>query len=356
MLNIDKNKCLVLKKKALAALTALAIALAGTSCAKKVENTTGSDVTTATTTTVESTIESSEPTVSNTTLAYETEAKSLYEENKAFFDKQFGNDKDLAIYSINNVITVLKNESYLETEALREAFNNMEYMFYPTNLAQGIGNYKTGEPVEQIEKLPDLSIFVKDKGAKRVINENNIIMNDVVESLNSGDKEKIDYSLDRLLRRIVFVENGLDETYQFGERDFEIPLNMSDRALIYAGGVYVFDGRLYYTDKDVEQVKYLVPDARDAAIIDAFYFNQIDGVEYEEADVNGVRAKGYLIFIPGYDEPQFITEAEYNKILNDLAVTKYNKVITDQEETLSNKSAEYYNRVGNCVPTPTLTK
>ena len=100
MLNIDKNKCLVLKKKALAALTALAIALAGTSCAKKVENTTGSDVTTATTTTVESTIESSEPTVSNTTLAYETEAKSLYEENKAFFDKQFGNDKDLAIYSI----------------------------------------------------------------------------------------------------------------------------------------------------------------------------------------------------------------------------------------------------------------
>ena len=103
-------------------------------------------------------------------------------------------------------------------------------------------------------------------------------------------------------------------------------------------------------------VVYLVPDARDAAIIDAFYFNQIDGVEYEEADVNGVRAKGYLIFIPGYDEPQFITEAEYNKILNDLAVTKYNKVITDQEETLSNKSAEYYNRVGNCVPTPTLTK
>ena len=85
---------------------------------------------------------------------------------------------------------------------------------------------------------------------------------------------------------------------------------------------------LYYTDKDVEQVKYLVPDARDAAIIDAFYFNQIDGVEYEEADVYGVRAKGYLIFIPGYDEPQFITEAEYNKILNDLAVTKYNKVFT----------------------------
>ena len=234
-------------KKELLAL-ALAFSMAGSiSACKKAEPT---YETTVVPTTVETTVETTVDTIDP---YFEEEAKKFYESNKDFFVNQYGDNKEYAIRDIKNTILVITNNSETVTnQDLNSAFKSMSNMIMPTNVIQAAGNYMTNEPIEHVENVPNLGIFVEDEQARKIVGENTAVINNFINAMNDGTDEEKDLARKLLLQRIITVEENLDEYYYLGETSLgdELVLNMSNQALTNLSGTLVHNGVLEYTDKN----------------------------------------------------------------------------------------------------------
>ena len=360
-----------LSKKQLAAL-ATAFTIAGSTVACKSNKKELSD--SSTTTKVTSVETTTEPTTVATTvettkveeqgLKYADEAESFYNANKDFFVNEYGNDKEYAIKEINDVILVITNDSETITnEDLRNALNAMDNMFMPTNVIQAAGNYVTDEPVEHFESVPNLGRYIQDDQAKQVINDNTAILNNFIKALNGKDEKEIETAKNLLLQRVITVENDLDEYYYLGElsNGDELALNMSMKGLVNLAGSIVENGVLDYTDANkVAQSIYLIPNARDAAIINTFKDAANNNIEFETQKIvkDGVETtiigRNVEMLSPEGFKMVFVSLAENNRILDTLAITKYVDSVEFLENDFSRISAEYHSLNGDCDYT--LTK
>ena len=206
MLKINKKSNIKLNKKQVMALSLAALlAMNGTACSKKiVDETTTSETTISTTTT---TLATYEPTTVETVseLKYNEEANKLYEDNKEFFVRQYGEDKEYAVKEINNIILVLTNDSETITnEDLRNTFYAMDNIFMPTYVIQTAGNYVTDEPLDYIENAPNLGRYIQDTRAQQIINDNNAILNNFINAMNNGTDEEKENARDLVLKRVIY--------------------------------------------------------------------------------------------------------------------------------------------------------
>jgi hypothetical protein len=353
--DFKKDFKLVFKKS-----TAMAIALSfllAAGCNKKIVESTSESTTN--TTTIETTNETNETTavVNNNVLKYEEEANKFYEENRDFFVKEYGTDKDLAVKDINNTILVITNDSETITnEDLGKTFDAMDRMFMPTDVRQNAGNYMTEEPLDDSEHLPNLSRYVQNDEAKDIINTNTIVINNLVDALNSGDLDKIAQARKDLLARVAYIEKEHDDLLkdlgEISDGD-EYTLNLSFKGLVDLGGVLVLNGRLTYTYNGDEQTIALIPNAYEAAVLEAYRSGQENNVPYDtqfdtttNTTING-RNVEYL----GADgfEKDFVPVSEKERIEDTLAITKYKEAIYMLEGKFANISAEYYSLNSDCI-------
>jgi hypothetical protein len=354
------------KKQAGSLILAFTMASSLVACSDSKDTTTtttGSTTTTAVETTIEST--TVETTLATETavveeLKYEKEANDFYNENKDYFVNQYGNNKEYAIKEINDAILVLTNESETVTnEDLRNTFYALDNMFMPLNVTQAAGNYITNEPIEKVENVPNLSRYISDPQAQKLINENTIIINNFINALNSGNKDEMDKAKKLLLQREITMEENLDEYYYLGElsNGDELALNYSNKALTNLAGSLVKNGVLNYTDKNgVEQTMFLIPDTRGAAILNTFRFAEEAGAPFDEDNINGVKVYGRYIEYLGANGfvKEFVTQAEKNTLEDTLVITKYDEVIRYMQNEYSRLSAEYHALNSDC--NYTLTK
>ena len=353
------------KKQAGSLILAFTMASSLVACSDSKDTTTtttGATTTTAVETTVEAT--SVETTAAETTVAetlkYESEAFDFYNENIDFFVNQYGNNKEYAIKEINDAILILTNDSKTITnEDLRNDLYALNSMFMPENVIQAAGNYITDEPIEKVENVPNLSRYISDPQAQKLINENTIIINNFINALNSGNKDEMDKAKKLLLQREITMEENLDEYYYLGElsNGDELALNYSNRALTNLAGSVVKNGVLNYTDKNgVEQTMFLIPDTRGAAILNTFRFAEEAGAPFDEKEINGVKVYGRYIEYLGADGfvKEFVTQAEKNTLEDTLVITKYDEAIKYMQNEYSRLSAEYHALNSDC--NYTLTK
>lgn len=352
---MSKNKDfkLVFKKS-----TAMAIALSfllAAGCNKKIVESTSESTTN--TTTIETTNETNETTavVNNNVLKYEEEANKFYEENRDFFVKEYGTDKDLAVKDINNTILVITNDSETITnEDLGKTFDAMDRMFMPTDVRQNAGNYMTEEPLDDSEHLPNLSRYVQNDEAKDIINTNTIVINNLVDALNSGDLDKIAQARKDLLARVAYIEKEHDDLLkdlgEISDGD-EYTLNLSFKGLVDLGGVLVLNGRLTYTYDGDEQIIALIPNAYEAAVLEAYRSGQENNIPYDTKEIDGAIVNGRYVEYLGADgfEKDFIPVYGKEEIEDTLAITKYKEAIAMLESKFSNISAEYYSLNSDCI-------
>lgn len=350
-----KDFKLVVTKAVAATMTLVCMITAG--CNKKIVETSSEsssyETTTTTTTTTEPT--QSSAVVNSNVLKYEEEANKFYEDNKDFFIKEFGTDKDLAITAINNTILVLTNDSETITnEELGKTFDAMDRMFMPTDVRQNAGNYMTEEPLDQSKKLPDLSRYILNEKAKEIVNANTIIINNFVDALNSGDTERIEKARKDLLERVAYIEDEHDDCLKdLGETSMgdEYALNMSFKGIVDLAGVLVVNGRLTYIDKNgVEKTRALIPNAYESAVLEAYREGTENNIPYDTKLIDDVTVTGRYVKYLGADgfEDIFVSVSEKDKIEDDLAITKYKDAIYMLEGKYSNISAEYYALNSDC--------
>lgn len=353
------NKLLEVNKKQIGALL-LAFTMAGSMSACKSNKDESVKTTDTTSTIIETTVETTtkattttaatttESTVVENKLKYLDEAESFYEANKEFFVNEYGNDKEYAVKEINDIILVITNDSEtLTNEELREAFYAMDCIFMPTNVIQASGNYITGEPVEKIENVPNLARYIQDDQAKAVVNENTAVINNYINALNNGNDEERAKAKELLLQKTVTNEQNLDEYYYLGEisNGDELALNMSMKGLVNLSGSVVENGVVKFKDANgVDQIIFLIPDTRGAAIINTFAFAEEDGIPYDTKEIDGATVNGRYVEFLGANgfEREFITVAERNTILDTLAITKYNEATEYLQNDFSRISSEYH--------------
>lgn len=366
-----KNMLVKLSEKELLSLAlAFAMATSMAGCKKDETKTTvptnATSITTVetTATTTTTTTETSE-TVSETGLKYEEEANSFYESNEAFFVNEYGNDRDYAIQEINNTILVLTNDSEtISNEDLRNTFYAMDNMFMPTNVIQAAGNYVTGEPIEDIENVPNLARYIQDDQAKEIINDNTVIINNFIDAMNNGTEEEKEIARNLVLQRVITIEENHDDTLMdLGElsNGDELALNMSYKGLVNLGGTLVQNGVLNYTDANgVEQTMFLIPDIRGGAILDTFRFAEQDArvnntpVQYDSqiVNMNGAQTTVYGFTVTYLDEDgfntEFVSREERETIEDTLAITKYDEAVVMIENEFSQISTVYYELSEDC--------
>ena len=341
------------KKQLMAVILAFTLGVTGLAGCKKNTDSSETSFEPTTTTTIEATEPSSEPTVANMM----DEANSLYEANKDFFVNQYGDDKEAAIKDINNALLILSNNAKdINDEDLRYAFYALDNMFMPTNVIQAAGNYFTGKEYDHIDNIPNLGVYVKDDAAKAIIIDNTKKINKFIDELNNGTEESKEAARKELLERVIDIQLNLNRYYYLGELSTgdELALNMNFKGLVNLTGSLVVNGVVRYVDNDgVEGEIPLIADARSAAILNTFRFAEIDGAPFDTMEIDGAIVNGrYIEYLgPNGFEREFVTQAEKNRIEDDLAITKYDEATV----LVENKIAEQNNYLSDCEP-KTLTK
>ena len=341
------------KKQLMAVILTFALGFTGLTGCKKNTDSSETSFEPTTTTTIEATEPSSEPTVANMM----DEANSLYEANKEFFVNQYGDDKEAAIKDINNALLILSNNAKdINDEDLRYAFYALDNMFMPTNVIQAAGNYYTGKEYEHIDNIPNLGVYVKDDAARAIIIDNTDKINEFINALNNGTEESKDAARKELLERVIDIQLNLNKYYYLGELSTgdELALNMNFKGLVNLTGSLVVNGVVHYVDKDgIENEIPLIADTRSAAILNTFRFAEIDGAPFDTMEIDGAIVNGrYIEYLgPNGFEREFVTQAEKNRIEDTLAITKYDEATV----LIENKIAEQNNDLPDCEP-KTLTK
>ena len=357
MLKINKESSIKLNKKQVMALAVAALlVMNGTACGKKLTDDTTMSQTTTTASTTTTTTSTPETTVVTSSIKYEEEANKLYEDNKDFFVRQYGNDKEYAIKEINNIMLVITNDSETITnEDLRNTFYAMDNIFMPVNVIQQAGNYMTDEALDNdIPNVPNLGRYIEDDRAKQIINDNNAIVNNFINAMNNGTDEEKAKARELVLKRVIYFEENHDDILkELGElsNGDELALNMSFKGLVNLGGSLVTNGVLNYTDKNgVDQTMFLIADAYGAAVLNSFRFAEEEGLPYDTKEIDGAMVNGRYIEYLGPDgfERKFVTIAEKNTIEDTLAITKYDEVIYNMESEYSRISTEYYSLNSDC--------